>query len=115
MNSCAVQMIEEKGWPISWPDLKLMLGPILQYITTIDVRSILGATQVIIRFDNDYGVSIFRDDESDSMFYEMTPLKFYGERITEYESWYNRFPLKDLDWGYAKDDILEFCSRMSLL
>jgi hypothetical protein len=115
MNSCALEMVEEKEWPLSWPDLNLVFGPILPYITAIDVRSVLAATQVIIRFDNNYGVSIFRDDESDNMFYEMTPLKFYGERISEYENCYNRFPLDDLDWGYAKDDILEFCARISLL
>lgn len=115
MNQSAIQPLEDKGWPISWPSLNELLGPINHYIISVAVRSVLGATQAIIRFENDYGVSLFRDEESDNTFFEMTPLRFYGQRISDYEHSFNGFPFADLDWGYAQEDILDFCSRISLL
>lgn len=99
----------------SWPDLKRLFIPIKQHIISIHTRSVLGVDQAIIQFKNGYGVIIFRDQESDNALFEMTVVKFHGKDVNDYEFIHSSISLPDLNFGYAKENILELCERVSLL
>jgi hypothetical protein len=99
----------------SWPDLKELFAPMKQYIISIHTRSAFGVKQAIIRFDNGYGLNMFRDQESKNPILEMVVVKFHGEAVNEYKFLHSGISIPDLTLGHAKDDILELCERVSLL
>jgi hypothetical protein len=115
MNNHARQRAALSDWPPSWPSFTDFLGPLSRYIKSTLVLEVNGGNQAIIHFDNGYGVSIFQDYRSDPLFFEVTPLRFHCQSIDDYESIHQGIPFMDHVWGYLQKDILDFCTRISLL
>jgi hypothetical protein len=115
MTITARQREAELEWPTSWPSFTEFLGPLTQYIISTLVLEVKGGNQAIIRFENDYGVSIFQAHGMDALYFEVTPIRFHGRGIGDYESILQGIPFTDDLWGYVRADILDFCNRISLL
>jgi hypothetical protein len=83
-------------------------------VVLIHLRQVLEKNQIIIRFDNGYGVIIFPISlERDNEVFEMLVLKFYGARINDYKlTQYAHIP--ELNWGNL-DEIIDLCKEVSLL
>jgi hypothetical protein len=115
MTLNARQREAELEWPTSWPSFSEFLGPLAQYIISTLVFEAKGGDQAIIRFDNGYGVSIYQAHGLDALYFEVTPVRFRGRAITDYESILPGIPFTDDLWRYVRADILDFCNRISLL
>lgn len=99
-------------WPSTWPVLDFLLKPLKESITCLRVTRAMDGHKAIIRFQNGYGLEIFKYLEDD--FFEMVVIKFPGENIEEYE-FANNTPAAHFNLGYSEEDIAQMCVQVSKL
>ena len=92
-----------------WPKLRNLLNPIAPNITSFNVRPAMYGHKAILRFNNDYGVEIFKHTNDD--FFEMTVIRFRGRT---YEFAFDT-SIPDLNLGYTDEDVLRLCQDVSRL
>jgi hypothetical protein len=104
--------LEAKIWPSAWPNLINLLRPIDNRISAFFVSPSVDGQKGIIRFNNNFGVELFKYPAAD--FFEMTVIRFSDQGKNEYEFACN-IPIPDLNLGYADEDVLRLCERVSRL
>ena len=92
-----------------WPKLRHLLNPIAPQIASLNVRPAMYGHKAILRFNNDYGVEIFKHTGDD--FFEMTVIRFRGGA---YEFAFDT-SIPDLNLGYTDEDVLRLCQDVSKL
>jgi hypothetical protein len=98
--------------PLSGSNLKNLVKPINNYITSLNVGAVMDGHKAVIRFANNYGVEIFKYPAAD--FVEMTVIKFTEKGMNDYEFAFN-IPLPDLNLAYSDEDVFKLCEQVSQL
>ncbi len=92
-----------------WPNLRTLLNPIAPKIASLNVRPAMYGHKAILRFNNNYGVEIFKHTNDD--FFEMTVIRFRG---VKYEFAFDT-AIPDLNLGYSAEDVFRLCEDVSRL
>jgi hypothetical protein len=92
-----------------WPELNNILRQISGRITSSQLNKVMYGKKAIIRFNNNYGVEIFKHPGSD--FYELTVIKFHG--LSYYEFAFD-IPIPDLNLCNTYEDIFQLCEQVSM-
>jgi hypothetical protein len=100
---------ERKNTIRKWPELNNILSLISSRITSSQLNKVMYGKKAIIRFNNNYGVEIFKHPGSD--FYELTVIKFHG--LSYYEFAFD-IPIPDLNLCNTYEDILQLCEQVSM-
>uniref|UniRef100_A0A7C3V9A7 DUF5655 domain-containing protein n=1 Tax=Desulfobacca acetoxidans TaxID=60893 RepID=A0A7C3V9A7_9BACT len=95
-----------------WPNLNSLLTSLDKSLTCFQISQVADGHKAIFRFQNDYGLEIFKYFDSD--FFEIVVIRFPGEGIDTYEfatdTGVSRFNL-----GCTEEDIFQICSQVSRL
>lgn len=95
-------------------DLNSIFNTLAEYVIAMDIKSVSNSHQAIIRFHNDYGVSILPLlTRNGRKLYEILVLKFHGPGFNDYKiAQYATVP--EINWVYD-DDVLGVCRQVYLL
>ena len=95
--------------------INIIFNTFAEYIISIHLKSFYCSQQAIIRFHNDYGVSILPLSSSiGSKFYEILVLRFHGSGVNDYKiAQYATVP--EINWVLTDEDILRVCRQVYLL
>lgn len=97
----------------AWAQLRHLLSPLNQYISSFHVHSAKDRYKAIIRFTNNYGLEVSKYPQED--FFEMTVIRFSGQGAGDYEFAFDIPHIPDLTIGYIDRDMLRLCEQVSLL
>jgi hypothetical protein len=103
---------EAQRQPLSCSNLKSLVDPINNSITSFNTEAVMDGHKAVIRFANNYGVEIFKYPGTD--FFEMTVIRFTEKGVDNYEFALN-IPLPDLNLAYSEEDVFKLCEQVSQL
>jgi len=95
--------------------LNVIFNKFPDQIISIHIKSVSNSQQAIIRFHNDYGVSILPLSPSNGKkYFELLVLKFYGSGFDDFKiAQYATVP--EINWVLTDEDILRVCRQVYLL
>lgn len=95
--------------------LNIIFNKFADHINSIHIKSVSNSQQAIIRFHNDYGVSILPLSPSNGKkYYELLVLKFYGLGFNDFKiAQYATVP--EINWVLTDEEILRVCRQVYLL
>jgi hypothetical protein len=95
--------------------VNIIFNTFAEYIISIHLKSVSNSKQAIIRFHNDYGVSILPLSSSiGRKFYEILVLRFHGSELNDYKiAQYDRVP--EINWVLTDEEMLRVCRQVNLL
>ena len=106
--------MEGRTWPFFFWNHERFFQTLAAQIVIVHFRQVVEKNQIIIRFENGYGVIILPiSQEKDDEIFEMLVLKFYGPKINDYQVT-QYAPICELNRGNF-DEITDLCKQVSLL
>lgn len=96
-----------------WPAVIQLLAPIKDTMASWHRRPHTNGDQMIIRFNNNYGV-IISEYRLLAGTYEVAPLRFHGPEADDYE-FYFRSHVADLTWCSDQAEMVQVCEQIARL
>jgi hypothetical protein len=101
-------------WQASFGHHDELFQSLAQRITLVHFRRILERQEIIIRFDNGYGVKLLLAPlAGNEEVFEMLLLRFHGPKIRDHKLG-QYAPVPELNWGNF-EEIIDLCKQVSLL
>jgi hypothetical protein len=101
-------------WPTSFRHHGELFQSLAHRITLVHFRQILERREIIMRFDNGYGVKLLlAPPAGNGEVFKMLLLRFHGPKVRDHKLG-QYAPVPELNWG-SFEEIIDLCKQVSLL